>query len=126
MSDDLWPNDIVDSTVIPPVVFLKEQASALTKKTNGLVEGHIESSQDGSSFIHRFNFVAPALGHYTVSFLRVIHEIDLYPITVEDTLRNTTYQAAQSKEEFEGVLLKAFSTEKVKKVIHSLIAQSRD
>jgi len=126
MSDDLWPEDIVDVTIIPPVVFLKEQASALTKKTDGLVEGHIESSQEGQKFMHRFNFVAPALGHYTLSFLRVTHQIDLYPIRVQDVLNNAVYSGLESREEFGKALSEIFSTEKVKKVIHSLIAQSRD
>ena len=93
---DLWP-DVVDVTsVVPPVIVLKEQASLLGERTKGLVRAEVESTEQAAEQIekylddvlpvesrvvysHTLYLVAPALDNYRYSLLSVTHDFLPYP-----------------------------------------------
>ncbi len=43
MTPDLWPDDIGDSKMKPPVAILRDQATHLKTKTGGLIEAEVTS-----------------------------------------------------------------------------------
>src|SRR5438093_13367585 len=93
---DLWPKDIGSETggLIPPVTLLRAQAARLAERTNGILEGKVESSSTSDGlFLHSLIIVAPALGNYRYELLRVNHRIQLYPLEVQCTAKRTGFTA---------------------------------
>ena len=87
--DDLWPEDIVHSSLIAPVTVLKEQAALLGEKSRQTVKAEVTSqsqaasSADGTAapFVHRFNIVAPTL-NYRHELFYISHGVSFYPLTL--------------------------------------------
>ncbi len=122
---DLWP-DIEQTQVIPPVAVLKEQASALGRKTNQLLQGRVETRSDYSrQFLHTFYIVAPTLGDYTYELFWIKHGVDQYPVVAP------TYSGEpgppEVRIETEGELIDyirgVLNSANTKKVVSSLLAQ---
>jgi hypothetical protein len=122
---DLWPEDIAEpGDLKPPVVILREQATYLGAKTQNIVEGDVDTSAllQGEGFRHTFYVVAPALGGYRFHLFEVTHGMGLYLITIR--WQDKPHQA-ESEEEFLNVLRDIFTSEETKRVIRSLIIQSK-
>ena len=121
-SIDLWPNDFGTAGAKPPVTVLREQATLLAKKTNGIVEAEVRTSTEGDDFSHRFSIVAPALGGYRYSLFTLEHDVNLYPATMH--FQDTEYHI-ESEDVLIDILRTVFASDKAKRVIYSLIAQSK-
>jgi hypothetical protein len=93
---NLWPDHIDVTSIVPPVVILREQASLLGEKTKGMVRGEVESTQEPKDtfeeyledalslrlrvvHVHTLYLVAPALDNYRYSLLNVRHDFQPYP-----------------------------------------------
>ncbi|VTU01782.1 unnamed protein product [Gemmataceae bacterium] len=86
---DLWGDDIkVD--VLPPLVILKAQDGAISRKTTGILRAEVltseseEPDEDGYHKVvtHTLDLTAPAL-NYSESVLEVSHDSDrMYPAVV--------------------------------------------
>ena len=139
---NLWPEDIAVTDRVPPVSILKEQAALLGQRTKNLVEGRVRSGSSvyvGSDFNYSFELVAPALDNYRYELLRISHGVEFYPLRLFSDPRESLSMVKQLFDpdaqstgqtiENEGQFLKAleiiFSSEQTRKVIGSLIAQSR-
>ncbi len=122
-TNDLWPDDIGFSDVIPPATILRQQAALLSRKTKGLVVAEVNTVSDGDSFRHNFFLTAPALDNYRYSLIRVVHGIQLYPVHLQ-----TGEFAVEVKDESHliSALEKIFSSNETRRVLSSLIAQSRE
>lgn len=143
---DLWPDDITTHTGLKaPVTILKEQGTLLGRKTSNIVEGMIlKSPIDTKDFFeYDFYLVAPALGDYRYQLLRIKHSVDLYPLSIyiggdvfEELSAEVKGQAAatageyqhalkaDSEDRFMEILRAIFATQKVRRVIEAIIAQS--
>ena len=122
---DLWPEDIGQTNITAPLSVLQQQARNLGEKTRGLVLGAVETATErGTSFVHSFLLVAPTLNNYTARIFRVKHGVHFYPLELITELDGPNFRAA-TQDDFLRALAEVFSTAPLKKMIHSLIAQSR-
>src|SRR5438067_362556 len=114
---DYW-GEITKSEVRAPVTILREQAALLGTKTRYLVEAHVETVKYGTSFMHKFNLVVPALDGYTYELFKVSHGIEIYPVRV-----STLDVELQNEAEFLAWLGNALSSDETKRIIANLLAQ---
>ena len=136
---DLWP-EIEQSTVVPPVAILREQAAALGNKTSHLLEGRVDSRTDGAgNFIHSFYVVAPTLDNYTYNLFSISHGADAYPVTVSRPQRMGPDKhiirlgpdnrplpetlIINSEKELLDYLREVLNSDKTKRIVGSLLAQ---
>lgn len=86
MSDaqrDFWPDIAVSEPVSAPLSLLKKQATALGRKTKGLLEGRVDTTTRLGDFVHSFKIVAPTLDDYSYELFRVVHDVLLYPARID-------------------------------------------
>ncbi len=120
---DLWGEIPSYETIRTPYTILKEQASLLTQKTNGLLIGEVSRDQarNTQQFATTLWIKAPSLNNYIYSIVSVKHSIQLYPVYI---IAETNPQInCSSEEEFEQALGKILSSPEVKRVISSLLAE---
>ena len=145
---NLWPDDIAVVEEVPPIAILKEQGLLLGQRTKNLVEGRVRGGplnygrtkfwQKGdpdyarNEFSYTFEVVAPALDNYRYELFGISHGVDFYPLGIDwDSPDNTLISnlsgeaGIENEERFLKALEIIFSSEKTRKVIGSLIAQSR-
>jgi len=122
---DLWPSDLGNTDMVAPVAILREQASALGKKTNYVLSGEVETHSSGGTISHFLYIVSPSLDNYKYEVLRVRHEVVFYPVHVRSDDAGLFEKEAKNEEEFIQLLKIIFSSEKLKRVINSLIVQSQ-
>lgn len=130
MSEDLWGDISVEKEIKLPVTILKEQASILGEKTNKILEGRVRSLNINSkeSVGYLLEIVAPALGSYRYRILTVIHSaILIYPlyITYERVDEGTFEVSCGDEEDFIKNLHEILSSDFTRRVIISLISQSK-
>ena len=120
---DLWPTDIATTELRSPVAILREQATLLAVKTEGLVVGNVHTVTAGEQLQHSFRLVAPSLNHYTFDLFNFTHGPSLYPVDAAN--QEGQVIRIESEKEFLNFLRDLFSSERTKQIIHSLIAHSR-
>jgi hypothetical protein len=148
--NDLWPDDLgTDSTLDEsPLVFLRKQAAALGARLKNIVEADVDSMVDqdldrplkhqlnrslaagstqaytGSDYVvYRFFLRASALGNYRYNLFRAYHPVEsFYPMLVNHEGNLTRID---SEKDLAECLRGIFSTESTRKVIATLMAQSR-
>jgi hypothetical protein len=126
---DLWP-DIEQSQAIPPVAILREQAAALGRKTNHLLDGRVDTITTPQGwFKHSFYIVAPALDNYTYSLFWIEHGVDQYPVQapknpdIAALTDTTTIVTIGSERELLEYIRNVLNSDKTKRVVGSLLAQ---
>jgi hypothetical protein len=122
---NLWGDLELDKPIRTPVTILKEQASVLSALTKGILHGDIEvHTAQVNQFYIKMYIVAPAIGDYYFNVLDVSHGIDLYPATVIqlDPRKETE---CQSEDELTAALGSILGSERIGRVIRSLVAQSK-
>jgi hypothetical protein len=142
-SEDLWPSDLDLKPVVSPAIILRTQAALLGKKTQGLVQGAVEtrvSPQFASPPMayHIFYLVVPPLGNYRYALFKVHHSITAYyPVLIDEEPQELQAEPelvgpVRSKEIREGLqseeslrewLRRTLSSEATKKIISSLYWQ---
>ncbi len=124
VSENLWPTDFGVIAERTPVAILREQAQALGERTSNIVVGRVQTTGDGSTRIyHQLNLYCGPLG-FQMPFLAVDHDINLYPARIIVAGEGGIIPVGNEAELTEH-LKEIFSREKSKKVIASLIAQSK-
>ena len=130
---DLWPDFAPSEGEVPPITILREQAAVLGLKLRNLIEADVETgTTDYQRFLrHSLFLVAPALDFYRYKLLEVEHSAThMYPATIKQSMddpaspRGTFETTAQDEGEFRDALKAVFGSEKTKKVIENLLAQS--
>ena len=133
---NLWPEDITVTGQVPPVAILKEQGSLLGQRTQNLVVGRVsaadpEGPDSEQDFCYEFDLVAPSLG-YRYQLFKVQHGAEFYPLAIywdspdNEKLCNIAGEGGiEDEDQFLSALEIIFSSERTRKVIGSLIAQSR-
>lgn len=121
---NLWPEDVAMTDALAPVTILKEQASLLGQRTRNLVEARVSQRQSSKfDFCYYFELVAPALDNYIYRLFQILHNVEFYPVWID--FFEVSPIEVQNEDEFILELEKIFSSEKTKRIISSLIAQSR-
>ena len=127
---NLWPEDIALTQIVAPVAILKEQAALLGERTKNLVEGRVTQRKRDYLYpltlTYDFDLVAPALDHYQYRLFSISHDVEFYPLTIDNSdALNDNQLHVNDEEEFLSALGQIFSSDKTKGVIKSLVAQSR-
>jgi hypothetical protein len=129
--------------VLTPYALITAQATKLTEKTQGLVEGRVNSRREGAGLIcHTFDLYAPVLT-FRYTLFRLWHqEAMVYPVLIFGGREKmpspsdiATYLAGRAmggidpiwtEEQLVNALQNAFTGPQVVPVIHSLIARSNE
>jgi len=123
---DLWP-DLEQSQVIPPIAILREQAAALGKKTNYLLEGRVDTmTTPGGRFKHSFYVEARALDDYTYKLFWIEHGPDQYPVVAprpDMAVPGPPEVGIESEVELLEYVREILNSDRTKKIIGSLLAQ---
>ncbi len=137
---DLWDEDIkVD--VLPPVVILRVQAEAISRKTHGILSATVRTEVEGSGEggkrnleeTHILELTAPAYG-YSEEILKVVHpESRVYPAKIELPERInwgngtvTHANTAATVDEFYTLLREALRSPLTRSSIDTLLARSNE
>lgn len=134
---DLWP-DLNPLVVLTPAAMLKVQAAALSRKTNGLLQGLVETRSYNGEIYHQLFVVVPALENYRYTLLTVHHSPNLYPVFVDESPMDEPSKAPPDsllgrfkkstsladQDAFHLWLGGALSHEKTKRVLENLLAQA--
>jgi hypothetical protein len=116
--EDLWPDDLIEEEVDAPVVILRKQADFLSAKTKGMLTARVQTSADEGLLTHTFIIVAPSLDDYTYELFIVMHDFELYPVTIQV---GQDSEEAQSKEEYLTKLRTLFGSLRTKRLIRGLL-----
>lgn len=141
VQENPWPSHVVPLPGIPPVNILRQQVVLLKQLTNGVLEGSVASDEDDNdSVIHSFYIVAPRLDDYRFRVISLAHQIDEpYPAYViydaaqsYDASRmkhvawsHAVYAEVRDESGLYERLRQTFNSEKVVRVMQSLLAQSQ-
>jgi len=126
-SKSLW-GSIGDEPVFrTPTAILKEQAAALAQQTDDLLRGKVVVVAKADTFLLDLSIVAPLLDNYKFDVLHVEHGVEQYPASIVPAWLR--YQAGEvrkcaNEESFTAALESILSSERVRKIVHALIAQS--
>ena len=126
-TESLWGNLEGIDTARTPAIILQEQAGLLGKLTNEVLEGKVGRDLIGDSnrMIVSLYVVAPALQRYRVKILGLDYNYDtVYPINVSNSIEGVRRQAT-NEDDLVSILREFLSSQRVKNVIATLIAESR-
>ncbi len=125
---DLWP-DIEQTQLVPPIAILREQAAALGKKTNNLLQGRVETTPVGEGrFRHSFYVVAPSLDEYAYKLFWIEHGVEQYPVAAPQQLTllgppQVREATIESEKELLQYVREVLNSDKTKRIVGSLLAQ---
>ncbi|MBW4514016.1 MAG: hypothetical protein KME11_02170 [Timaviella obliquedivisa GSE-PSE-MK23-08B] len=119
----LWGDLSKPDIVRTPFTILKEQAAILSEATDGLLVGDVRRIQNQEKQNIELRVVAPSLDNYRYSILSVIHDIKLYPLSLNNLANDTYHRQCDSEEAFEQALGEILSSPEVRKVISTLLSE---
>ena len=141
---NLWPEKFEPESLPPPKILLQEQGNLLTKITGGMVQAEVAPLREidqilnslKNDFAYNFDILGPFLDNYRFTLLKLSHDIAIYPVKMlvnEEVSKELKLQVtsgggafvAASPEEFEEILQRIFQSDRLKKVIGSIIALSK-
>ncbi len=135
---DLWGDDIrVD--IVPPLVVLKTQAEAISRRTKGMLTADVSSSRDvdddgAVECRHKLLLQARSIGYHGEELLQIQHyENRYYPLTIElptgivwdyaDSDTPTAYRRCNDQDELLAALGRALTSPPTKAALNSLLAR---
>jgi hypothetical protein len=126
LAKNLWGDLPKIDDIKPPVTILKEQALGLEKLTKGILTAEVSVSRLYSTIHLDFRLVAPALSGYEYSLASAEHSIEMYPVKLIPTWGTYSDQIdCGTPDEFEEALAQIFTDTRTRRVIQSLLAQSK-
>ena len=121
---NLWGDLGALEIVRTPKDILKEQASFLTKATEGVLVGNVDEMDANGDFRYDLDVQVPSLNDYTYTLLSITHGLDLYPVRVSARADALT-ETCDDETEFEAVLRTVLSSKQVKLILSRLLSQAR-
>ena len=119
MSEDFWPQDLLDNIPRTPKTILEEQAAALGPKTKNIVQAKVKSAIDPEGdFHHSFVLTCNALGTYQYTLFVVWHGVSLYPVHHDNLEFEDEY-------EFKRHLKDILGTPRTAQMVRALVAQAQ-
>jgi hypothetical protein len=130
---DLWPEDIAQTdSLVTPAMILRAQADLLRQKTKGLVQGRVIRERVGvaDKIWLSFYLVAPTLDNCRCHLFRIEHNLDIYPLRLAPSVElpghhDQKYVVIKDEASFLDTLREIFSAEKTRRLIKTLVTQSR-
>jgi hypothetical protein len=126
---NLWGQLPPTEKIRTPTQILKEQATALDDMTKGALQGSVTVRHDSQgTFNIDLDIVAPALDNYTYNVLEASHGLNLYPVKVRPGWKKFEYKEhfeCADEEQLDLALGQVLTSPEVKRVITTLLAQSR-
>ena len=125
---DLWPEDLQVLDDESPAMVLRRQAKRLGERTKGRVEADVFTQPvAGGKIAHSFSLKGTALGGYTHTLLKAIHQKNRpYPVEIEFTLtangKEVQVYKCGSQEELEQDLRTIFADTQTRKMLDLLLA----
>jgi hypothetical protein len=124
VADSFWV--IPDAAAIrTPQSILREQASALTQQTHGVLVGEATTKSEGDGLVLSLDVVAPGLNDYRYRVLTYQQPLEMYPGRLRapvDALSKTI----DDETSFVAAVKAALSSQKIKNALTSLLAQVSD
>jgi hypothetical protein len=127
--EDLWPKDLGKVNMTMPKEILLKQAMYLSQNTKNIIVAEVRTNQgviqnsDEKVFIHEMFIKAPTMGTFSFPLIRVIHNYNIYPLTVFNALTEKN-QTAIDEKSFKTVLASIFNDASTRNAINSVINQS--
>jgi len=139
MVENLWGIESLEDISTPdvPKRILAEQAALLRKITNGLLYGEVEVTSNkiyssngdvivglpDSTFEFNYGFYvcAPALGDYHHLLFTIHHDIGLYPCLI---VEGDEEHPCSTEDDFTRIVHSILSSERARRIVESLVAQS--
>lgn len=114
------------SNVRTPMTMLKEQATALSEETDGLLRGNVSTlgSTDSDLYII-LSIIVPALNNYKFDLLTYTQPITMFPGTLDSNAESKRYRI-NNEQDFDDSLKVILSSTAVSSIVAALIAQARD
>ena len=141
---DLWSEDI-KVNVLPPIAVLKTQEGLLARKTQGMLQAKLTTTETETLVQHQLDLIAPGLNFYRERLLSATHDREMpYPVTVTAeafaphplnvvqavgaAIKRSVDPAviqrrAATDEDFIRLVREVLHSEQVRALIHSLIAR---
>ena len=120
---DLWGDLPEADGVMTPLKLLKKQASALTKKTSGLLVGDIVQRPGSSEINAKLIVRVPVLNDYVLSLLNIEYSMTGTRMRVYSEVGSPIEQIPVA--DFENWLGNFLKSERVRDVIAQLMAHAR-
>ena len=125
---NLWGKLLVEENIRTPYVILKEQASILTEKTNGLLIGNVSKSNLGGTDARircTLEIKVPSINNYLISIVSIFYPVTFYPLTIRSELTDNSFENCDTAEDLEIKLGKILSSKEVSKIISGLLSDIR-
>lgn len=125
---NLWGTLPSAAEIATPTKILKEQAVLLQNGTKGVLKGTVTVSQEAGSFEIELAIVAPLIDYYRYVALVATHSLDMYPVVVApgwDRDNASEKIDCHTQAQFEDAIAHVLSSERIRRVVASLLAQSR-
>lgn len=122
-TNDLWGDLQINVERVPLTVF-REQATLLTEKTNGILQGIVDTETQYYRLHVSFVIQVPALDDYRVLIARGKHSIES-PYPVEVASRKEDWQTCADEPALAEVLGTILRSADVRKIVSALVSQSK-
>ncbi len=121
---NLWADLSEVELIRAPKRVLIEQAQYLTQATKGTLVGKVDdqSANASSGFRYDLDVRVPALNNYSVTILRIFHDVDLYPVSLIASRPSKNVSCA-NEAEFEKAIESVLSSSEVKALLSRLLSQ---
>ena len=104
-----------------PLDYLNEQANILSRTYKSELIGDVTQEVNSAGrMTFDFDIRVPPLGSYRYSLLRVLHSMDIYPLTMYDLANKVDYKC-NDEAQFEDSLRTILSSSKVREVIGKIL-----
>lgn len=121
---NLWGDLSTLKMIRTPKTILIEQADILNQATGGVIRAQIGTSQSGDTLNYSLMVVAPALNNYSYTITYITHDINIYPCKLYDPA-TSQWAVCQNEADLNQKLGALLGGEKTRRVIESLLSQSR-
>jgi hypothetical protein len=121
--ESLWGEIPKADDIKTPIAILREQAAILGDATNNVLVAEVVPNKRGSTMLAHLYIAAPALDNYRFLVLTVEHELELYPLSVED--ETSLYDNCKDETQYKAAVRAILSSDRLRRVIASLLAQSK-
>ena len=123
--ENLWPAFAKKEIITPKSIFEK-QVEFFNSLDTGLRATISNGLGQNGNLAFTLRVQAPALSGYTFPLFTASHHATaLYPVLINDTVRDLKYQC-ENKEQLEASLKEIFNSQELKNIIQNLIAQIED
>jgi len=120
---NLWGDLKSIEDIKTPAAYLVEQANLLSKETENLLVGVVETQKWGLGFRSDLIVEVPYMNNYRYSLLLVEYPLAMYSLKVYDLINKMNYKC-DSQEQFIDSLRQILSSPAVHKVLATLKAQN--